>query len=144
MVDDATMETLVVTLGTDGTYTIDSRTTAAYVSPLVSGRYFSGTTQYSYYCQIYFSDDEHAIIWVTYDETKTTAPSSSSFGYDKNATYTFDADTNTVTVSSSLGEIVAVLSGDAGSYQLKVSSDSSFKSSGGNLQGKTLTEYTVA
>lgn len=144
MVDDATMETLVVTLGTDGTYTIVSRTTAAYVSPLVSGRYFSGTTQYSYYCQIYFSDDEHAIIWVTYDETKTTAPSSSSFGYDKNATYTFDADTNTVTVSSSLGEIVAVLSGDAGSYQLKVSSDSSFKSSGGNLQGKTLTEYTVA
>ena len=144
MVDDSTMETLVVTLGTDGTYTIDSRTTAAYVSPLVSGRYFSGKTQYSYYCQIYFSDDEHAIIWVTYDETKTTAPSSSSFGYDANATYTFDADTKTVTVSSKYGEIVAVLSGDAGSYQLKVSSDSSFKSDGGNLQGKTLTEYTVA
>lgn len=144
MVDDSTMETLVVTLGTDGTYTIVSRTTAAYVSPLVSGRYFSGKTQYSYYCQIYFSDDEHAIIWVTYDETKTTAPSSSSFGYDANATYTFDADTKTVTVSSKYGEIVAVLSGDAGSYQLKVSSDSSFKSDGGNLQGKALTEYTVA
>ena len=144
MVDDSTMETLVVTLGTDGTYTIVSRTTAAYVSPLVSGRYFSGKTQYSYYCQIYFSDDEHAIIWVTYDETKTTAPSSASFGYDANATYTFDADTKTVTVSSKYGEIVAVLSGDAGSYQLKVSSDSSFKSDGGNLQGKTLTEYTVA
>ena len=144
MVDDATMETLVVTLGTDGTYTIVSRTTAAYVSPLVSGRYFSGKTQYNYYCQIYFSDDEHAIIWVTYDETKTTAPSSASFGYDKNATYTFDADTKTVTVSSKYGEIVAVLSGDAGSYQLKVSSDSTFKSDGGNLQGKTLPEYTVA
>ena len=144
MVDDSTMETLVVTLGKDGTYIIDSRTTAAYVSPLVSGRYFVGKTSNSFYCQIYFSDDEHAIIWVTFDETKTTAPSSATFGYDANATYTFDADTKTVTVSSKYGEIVAVLSGDAGSYQLKVSNDSPFKPDGGNLQGKTLTEYTVA
>lgn len=144
MVDDSTMETLVVTLGTGGTYTIDSRTTSAYVSPLVSGRYFSGTTQYSFYCQIYFSDDEHAIIWVTYDEKKTTAPSSAYPDYDANATYTFDADTMTVTISSKYGEIVAVLSGDAGSYKLTVSSDSSFKSTGGNLQGKALAEYTVA
>lgn len=144
MVDASTMETLVVTLGTDGTYTIVSRTTAAYVSPLVSGRYFVGKTSNSFYCQIYFSDDEHAIIWVTFDETKTTAPSSATFGYDANATYTFDADTKTVTVSSKYGEIVALLSGDAGSYQLKVSNDSPFKPDGGNLQGKTLTEYTVA
>lgn len=145
MVDDATMETLVVTLGKDGTYTIDSRTTSAYVSPLVSGRYFTGLSKNSYHCQIYFSDDEHAIIWITYDESKTTAPSSASYGYDANATYTFDAGTMTVTVSSTYGEIVAVLSGDAGSYQLKVSDDSSFTSYySGNLQGKTLTEYTVA
>ena len=50
----------------------------------------------------------------------------------------------TVTISSKYGEIVAVLSGDAGSYQLKVSNNSPFKSTGGNLQGKALTEYTVA
>lgn len=90
-------------------------------------RNFYGKTSYNYYIHFIFDRADKCRVYVDYDPDLSGSATSSTFGYDGDATYTYDSSTSTLVVNTIEGSATFTLSGEAGSYVLTcVSSNISF------------------
>ena len=90
-------------------------------------RNFYGKTSYNYYIHFIFDRADKCRVYVDYDPDLSGSATSSTFGYDGDATYTYDSSTSTLVVNTIEGSATFTLSGEAGPYVLTcVSSNISF------------------
>lgn len=104
---------------------------------------FYGKTSYSYYIHFAFDRPDACVVYVLYEPSTTSIPTSAGYGYDGNATYSYDAATSTLTVKTTAGSAVFTLGGEPGSYTLTCV-ESTIKFYGGALNANTiLNEFVI-
>ncbi len=138
---ETSIEYVVVSL--DGeTFEVISLTTEDF-APVYSHNFY-GKTSWSFYIHIVFDRPGNCKVYVLYDANTTDIPTYASYGYDWNATYTYDSATSTIVVTTaSNGAATFTLSGEAGSYVLTCTA-SSMSFAGGSLNVDTaLNEFVI-
>lgn len=99
-------------------------------------RNFYGKTTYNYYIHFMFDRADKCRVAVLYEPDLSGNITSAYYGYDGDATYTYDSSTSTLVVTTNSGTATFTLSGEAGSYVLTcVSSNISFSGGGVKVNG---------